>query len=295
MSEQQHEKSSGNSPPDNQKSHGHESSDQSDSNQRAGRGKGRGNDTSRPKRTKFKGGCSAIEEYVYDVGQPTSNQELYSTTTKKIAEYIARTYDRAGEFRNALINLKFEPLNRPKLDMFATLKKDPKDPEKETKVIDDESKELWKDALKTYSKKRDARDVNEGKAFALILGQCSDMIRSKIESHADWEKANESSDPIALLKIVKHCMVHKTTTRHVGYSFIEAMENLGRFRQGEKMSVEDYRDRLISLIDIYKDLGGEPGTEKALVNKYGSEAGALEAFTALLLIKKSDPKRFGDL
>ena len=121
------------------------------------------------------------------------------------------------------------------------------------------------------------------------------MIRSKIESHADWEKANESSDPIALLKIVKHCMVHKTTTRHVGYSFIEAMENLGRFRQGEKMSVEDYRDRLISLIDIYKDLGGEPGTEKALVNKYGSEAGALEAFTALLLIKKSDPKRFGDL
>ena len=280
---------------DNQERHGQSSNDQSDNNQRSGRNKGRSSDNSRPKKTKFKGGCSAIEDYVYDVGQPTSNQELYSTTTKKIAEYIARTYDRAGEFRNALINLKFEPLDRPKLDSFATLKEDPTDKTKKTKVIDDESKELWKDALKTYSKKQDARDVNEGKAFALILGQCSDMIRSKMESHADWEKTNDTSDPIALLKIVKHCMVHKTTTRHEGYSLIEALENLGRFRQGEKMNVEDYRDRLISLIDIYKDLGGEPGIQKKLVSKYGSEASALEAYTALLLIKKSDPKRYGDL
>ena len=294
MTEQQHERAGANGAPDMQKSLGQDSGDQTDNHQRHGRGRGRNNDQ-RPKRTKFKGGCSAIEDYVYDVGQPTSNQELYSTTTKKIAEYIARTYDRAGEFRNAFTNLKFEPLDRPKLDSFATLKEDPTDKAKKTKVIDDESKELWKDALKTYSKKKDARDVNAGKAFALILGQCSDMIRSKVESHADWEKVNDSSDPIGLLKIVKHCMVHRTTTRHKGYSLIEAEGALNRFRQGEKMTLEDYRDRLISLIDVFRDVGGEPGTSRMMISEYGTEAAALEAYTALHLINKSDPKRYGDL
>lgn len=224
------------------------------------------------------------------VGQPTSNQELYSTTTKKIAEYIARTYDKAGEFRNALINLKFGQLKKPRMVDFGTYDKD-----KQTTTVDEEGKEEWREALKTYSKKKEARESNEGKAFTLIIGQCSDMFRSKMESHNDWETVNTNSDPIELLKIIKHCMVHKTTTRHEGYLLIEALENLMRFRQGEKMTVEDYRERLISLVDVYKDLGGNPGTEEPLIKKYGSKEAAFEAYTALMLIRKSDLKRYGDL
>ena len=289
MSEQQQEKAGNNGSPDNHKSHGHDGSDQTDNNQRHGRGKGRGNDN-RPRRTKFKGACEDIEDYVYDVGQPTSNQELYSNTTRRIAEYIARTYDGAGEFRTALVDLKFPVLHKPKpADYAETFDKDGKP------VIDNEVMAEWQEELKSFKKDQKTRMKNEGKAFALIIGQCSDILRSKLESHEDWEATNADSDPIELLKIIKHCMVHKTTTRHKGYSFIEALENLGKFRQGEKMTVEDYRDRLISLIDIYKDLGGTPGSEPALVKEYGSEEAAFEAFTALLLVKKSDPKRYGDL
>lgn len=274
--------------PDNQDSHGHSGGDNGDVHQRGGRNRNRNTDT-RPKKAKFKGKCEAIEEYVYDVGLPTSNQELYSNTTKNIAEYIARTYDDAGEFRNGLMKLKLPEINKPELNDFGKKGKDDKI------VIDEGSREEWKEEIKSYRKDLKTRRKNKAKAFALILGQCSDMLRSKLEGHDDWETANAGDDPIELLKIIKHCMVHKTTTRHKGYSLIEAEGNLGRFRQGEKMTVEDYRERLVSLIDIYRDVGGEPGKAQMMINEYGSEEDALEAYTALLMINKSDPKRYGDL
>ena len=286
------ERSSSEGKLDNQTSHGH--SDHGNDGHGHNRGnrnsRNRSNGEPRTKKTKFKGACEPIEDYVYDTGQPTSNQELYSTTTKKIAEYIARTYDGAGEFRNALVNLKFDPLIKPKVVDYATKYDKDNKP-----IVDEEAREEWKEELKSYKKEVKTREKNSSKAFALILGQCSDMLRSKIESHDDWETTNRDDDPVELLKIIKHCMVHKTTTRHKGYSIIEAEGALNRFRQGEKMTLEDYRDRLISLIDVFRDVGGEPGTSKLMVKEYGSESAALEAYTALRIINQSDPKRFGDL
>ena len=276
--------------PDNQGSHGHgDNTADEHGASRGNRNRNKNNADQRPKRTKFKGECSDIEEYVFDVGMPTSNQELYSNTTKKISEYIARTYDDAGEFRNGLMNLKLPDIHKPKIEDFGTVGIDNK------VSIDEGGKEEWKEELKSYRKDLKARAKNKSKAFALILGQCSDMLRSKIESHEDWEAANSGDDPIGLLKIIKHCMVHKTTTRHKAYSMVEAERNLGRFRQGEKMTVEDYRERLVSLIDIYRDVGGNPGNSKMMINEYGSEEHALEAYTALVMIDRSDPKRYGDL
>ena len=80
-----------------------------------GRGRGRrhrrkNNDASRA--VKFKGKCPDIQG-VYDVGLPHSNQDLFITTTKEIAEYVAGKFENAGEFRLGLVNLQLPPLVLP--------------------------------------------------------------------------------------------------------------------------------------------------------------------------------------
>ena len=53
----------------------------------------------------FKSSVEGLEDAVYDSGLPNSSQDLFTTTTKCIGEYVAKTYEHAGEFRTGLLAL----------------------------------------------------------------------------------------------------------------------------------------------------------------------------------------------
>ena len=80
------------------------------------------------------------------------------------------------------------------------------------------------------------------------------------------------------------------------------------FRQSERMSNSDYLEKLRDLVEVYKHLGGEPGTSKARIDsllidpefaddddKLEAKSKAREEYLAVLLLTKSDPKRYGTL
>ena len=81
-----------------------------------------------------------------------------------------------------------------------------------------------------------------------------------------------------------------------------------RFRQSERMSNSDYLEKLRDLVEVYEHLGGEPGTSKARIDsllidpkladdddKLEAKSKAREEYLAVLLLTKSDPKRYGTL
>ena len=61
----------------------------------------------------FKGKCEALAGHVYELGAPNSAQNLFTTTTKEIAEYAAREYTDAGDFGSGLVNLTLPTLTPP--------------------------------------------------------------------------------------------------------------------------------------------------------------------------------------
>ena len=63
--------------------------------------------------TKFKGKCDELGSHVYDIADTGENKELFATTTREIAEYVARTYDNASEFRLGLVNTELETIVAP--------------------------------------------------------------------------------------------------------------------------------------------------------------------------------------
>ena len=81
-----------------------------------------------------------------------------------------------------------------------------------------------------------------------------------------------------------------------------------RFCQSERMSNSDYLEKLWDLVEVYEHLGGEPGTSKARVDtllmdpelvdndeRMEAKTKAREEYLAVLLLTKSDPKRYGTL
>ena len=126
---------------------------------------------------RYKGKCEEIADHVYDVGAAGESKELFTATTREIAEYVARTYENAAEFRIALITTQLPTIVPPEdLDANAGLG----------------AVEMYKLDLREYRDKLTHRKNNLGKIFPLILGQCSRTIRSP---NMTFLPRNTSTDP----------------------------------------------------------------------------------------------------
>ena len=146
------------------------------------------------------------------------------------------------------------------------------------------------------------------KSYALILGQCSKTIRDRIEAHEQWEPVNSSSNALGLLRLIRQSLYQRATRRQETHALIEAEVTLMWFRQSERMSNSDYLEKLRDLVKVYEHLGGEPGTSKARVDslmidpdladedeRQEAKTKAREEYLAVLLLTKSDPKRYATL
>ena len=80
------------------------------------------------------------------------------------------------------------------------------------------------------------------------------------------------------------------------------------FHQSERMSNSDYLEKLQDLVEVYEHLRGEPGTSKARVDtllidpdladdneRQEAKTKARDEYLTVLLLTKSDPKRYGSL
>mmetsp|Transcript_4831 Transcript_4831/g.7343 ORF Transcript_4831/g.7343 Transcript_4831/m.7343 type:complete len:209 (-) Transcript_4831:157-783(-) len=117
---------------------------------------------------RYEGKCEQLRRNVYDITTIGTNTDLFSTTTKAIAEYIATEYDDAGKYRTGLMEMSLPELQAPKNVDSQDLMKF----------------EVWKLDMRDFRDRQKKRNKNNAKAFALILGQCSQAIRDRIEAAA---------------------------------------------------------------------------------------------------------------
>jgi hypothetical protein len=172
------------------------------------------------------------------------------------------------------------------------------------------AQEAYKWEYKDFHEKQRKHEENSSKIFSLVLGQCSRMVRDRIKASTKWMVINNSSDVIGLLTLIWQSMFTRATNKHATHALIEAEFELHKFRQGERMSNSTYLKKLKLLIEVYEHNGGKPGGGVSRVTEFlvGDEpnikdpnqcaaaaAHAHEEYIAILLLTKSDPKRYGDL
>ena len=243
--------------------------------------------------TRFAGVCEELKRYVYDTGVGRNNAKIFNKTMKAIAEYVAREYSGAGEFRNGIPEMTLPMLVAPS-------------PPADTATL--VQLKIWEMDFKEYQKRLEERERNMEKTFALILGQCSKTIRDRIETHEQWEAVNTSSNALGLLCLIRQSLYQRATRRQVTHALIEAEITLMRFRQSERMSNSDYLEKLRDLVEVYEQLSGEPGTSKARIDsllidpeladdddRQDAKTKTREEYLAVLLLTKSDPERYGSL
>jgi uncharacterized membrane protein YgcG len=258
------------------------------------------NNNNSTSRGPFKGKATDLHGFIYDIRLPNSNNDLFSKTTKEIAEHMSRTIKGAGNFRLAMVNLAFPTLMPPSAPVDAPGTNEPS-------WVD---KEQYKLQYSEYIKKTDKRSQVQATVFPLVLRQCSRTIRDRLEASPDWNTINTSSDVLELLKLIQKSMYTKSTNHHPTHTLYEAEATLVKFRQGDDMSNSDFLEKFKSLLDIYIHAGGDPGCTSARYGNFKlstedpdnndahyklSVQRCCDDWVGMVLLLKSDPKRYNTL
>jgi len=257
--------------------------------------------TKSPGQAKFKGNCPELSGYIFDCSD-YKQADNYQTTIRRIAEYIGSEYKHGGDIRSTVENEK----------MFVLIV--PTYPEnEETKTEPSElNKMMFKGELGSYLKRKSILEENCQRSYSLILGQCTDLLKSKLKQSEHWDAMSTNFDVLALIKAIKAITFKFEDQKYLPLSLHNAKAAFYRCSQGDK-SNEDYLQKFNNTVDIATAFNGtiydqaivdfatdkaHPGknyqqltdTEKLLMHAHAKEICLATAF-----ICQSDGRRYGRL
>jgi hypothetical protein len=189
---------------------------------------------------KFEGKCSEIKNSVYDM---LSGKDTFAKTTREIAEYVSREFDDAGEFRTGMVEMRLPLLTEPP------------PPADDTPI----NFELWKMmAQRTFEKQTEARRRNSTRVYALVIGQCSQALRNRMEANERWGHINETSNVMDLLQLVQNCMIQRQTRQKPIHSLLDAEAQVYALKQCN-LANNEYYEKFKDLVTNAERLGSDIG------------------------------------
>jgi len=144
---------------------------------------------------------------------------------------------------------------------------------------------------------------NMNKAYALILGQCTQAVKNKLEAKDNWEQIEADHNPIELLKAIKAIAQDYQDSKYPIASIHKSIVNLLTIKQDEKESVASYVKRFKNVQDIMEAQHGKLDLSVYVRNLESYEEDRLEAmkelaykeFLAYAFLARADLKNSGDL
>lgn len=159
---------------------------------RKGNNKGRGFRRTTPPETKFEGKTEGLKGHIYDFGTP-QQADIYTITTREIAEYAGRTMLYGNDISIAVDKLKMptieEPLEPPPIHPATTLSKG--------------QEKIHEKKLVEYVKRILQLDENVNKVYAIVWGQCTEALREKLRGLSNFETISIEGQGINLIKEIR--------------------------------------------------------------------------------------------
>jgi hypothetical protein len=120
---------------------------------------------------------------------------------------------------------------------------------------------LWEAAMKSYMKRADKLESNTRAIYAIVWGQCSPMMQSKLESLDDFKARSTDCDCIWLLQEIQGITHRFEGTRNVYISLDDAWELFYSYRQGPHQSLHEYLKEYQSLVQVLEHYGATIGAD----------------------------------
>ena len=209
------------------------------------------------KQPKFEGRCDELKGFIYDCLDPRQ-ADMYAKTMKEIAEYAGQTCKHGADICKAI-----ESLERPRMAP-------PADPAADASATD---RRIWEKKVDTYVKHENIYEQNIENMYSVILGQCTDAMRAKLESQDQFEQVLDDSDAIELLRMIRDITFNFQSQKYEPLSIHESIRWFYLQCQDRYMICQAYLKQFMNSKDVIEHCGGVIGAHPQLVAKALKEMG----------------------
>jgi hypothetical protein len=185
-------------------------------------------------KTKFDGKCEELKGHIFDCTDVRQSDQ-YSRTVKEIAEYVGRTYKYGADARMAV-----EQLARPTLEV----PRDPPDNATKTEL------RIWEKKVDEFVKRETYLDENLKTIYSLVWGQCTDIMRQKVESLETFEAMSSTYDGIGLLKAIKDVVFNFQSQKYLPHALHESTRRFYLCQQARHITTTVYLEQFQNVVDV---------------------------------------------
>ena len=167
---------------------------------------------------------------------------------------------------------------------------------------------MWEKRVDDFVRRETILSENMKSAYTLIWGQCTDLMRQRVEATSDFDAMEESGDAIVLLKTIKGITYNFRSQNYLPQAIQDSKRRLYQFYQSRHMTTSEYFEQFTNLVNVIGHIGGTLGMEEGIFeqvakanNKEISDLTnteqriAKDQYLASLFIFGTDRSRYGRL
>ena len=167
----------------------------------------------------------------YSIAKTGNQADGYTKTTRAIGDHVGQIY--GHEMKMLVLQLEETTWIEPTLKKEATRQEELK----------------WGKEYDMILKKRDRYDEQKGKVFALLMNQCDEPVKNKIDGHEDYAKAEKDRDVIALLVKIKTVTHDANEKKYPPQQAVKSWKQLAMTRQAKDEDITAYYKRFKDLVE----------------------------------------------
>ena len=265
-----------------------------------GRGGGRGRGTggrggqqtsATPRSTNFRGATAEMNGHVFQTSEEQPNRMQHKTSVEALESYVKKHL----KFAEDLAPLFAFTMDEPEIEM-------PVEPRANPSRTEDM---IYAEQIKQYVKQQAALTSNLAATHAVMWGQCSETMKTRVRTLSKYRERAEGNDCFWLIQKIRAITMELQEKKHGIMSMLDARWNLLSCRQAQSQSVGEYKATIKEWADAIRFHGGTVAERVDLVPMEDADGNqrteqereeiAGEETLALLMIRGADPTKCGSL
>jgi len=209
------------------------------------------------KQAKFEGRCKELRGFICNCSD-AHQADTFTKTMKEVTECAGRTCKCSADICKAVETLK---------DTMIVPPAEPGNTATDTK------KQIWERKVDACVKHESICKQNLEMMCSMIVGQCSDAMRAKLESQDEFKWIANESDAMELLKLIKGIAFNFQRQKCPVQSIHETIHHFHLLRQDKQMTCQAHLEPLANGEDVVEHCRGMIGDHPGLIGHFLREAG----------------------